>query len=450
MPASDRVQTDAPSAGLVLAPFRGLRYAGDVPGGVATTGAPPYDVIDAPMRQRLAANPLNIVHLTLPVSTDGGTDTEADPYTVAAGTLRDWRRRGVLLTDRAPALYVYELTDPSGHVQRGLLGALRLVAPEAGIVLPHENTMAGPVSDRLALAEATDCDLEPIFLIYDGGGTATALLGDVAGGRPSVDVVAEDGVRHRLWGMRDDMLVAAVAEDLAPRRAVIADGHHRYATYLQRQHIARAAGRGAGPWDYGLTFLVDAVTSGPRVEPIHRVLPALAPDVAMARLRTSPLVSTTPLGADPGQWLAALDDAATADATCAAYVLAGAGGAVLAVVRDPVAVDEAVQQADRRDGSAHSAPWRRLAVTVAHRWLLPELLDVPDTEQTVGYEHDLRRALAEAERTGGTALVLRATPVADVLAVAAAGERMPRKSTSFVPKPRSGLVLRDLGDQVDG
>jgi len=33
-----------------------------------------------------------------------------------------------------------------------------------------------------------------------------------------------------------------------------------------------------------------------------------------------------------------------------------------------------------------------------------------------------------------------------VMACAARGERMPRKSTSFGPKPRMGVVLRDLRD----
>jgi uncharacterized protein (DUF1015 family) len=50
-----------------------------------------------------------------------------------------------------------------------------------------------------------------------------------------------------------------------------------------------------------------------------------------------------------------------------------------------------------------------------------------------------------AERSG-VALLLRAPSPAAVAAVARAGARMPRKSTLFVPKPRTGLVLRPLAD----
>jgi hypothetical protein len=41
-------------------------------------------------------------------------------------------------------------------------------------------------------------------------------------------------------------------------------------------------------------------------------------------------------------------------------------------------------------------------------------------------------------------LQLAPVPLADVLAVHADGRRMPRKSTFFTPKPRSGLLLAEL------
>jgi uncharacterized protein (DUF1015 family) len=55
-------------------------------------------------------------------------------------------------------------------------------------------------------------------------------------------------------------------------------------------------------------------------------------------------------------------------------------------------------------------------------------------------------ALTAAKEADGTAILLRATPVAEVAAVAAAGARMPRKSTLFTPKPASGLLMRRFAD----
>ena len=77
----------------------------------------------------------------------------------------------MLVPDETPALYVYEMEEGPSRT-RGLVGAVGLTPPEAGVVLPHENTMAGPVADRLALTEATQANLEPIYLVYSGGGAA--------------------------------------------------------------------------------------------------------------------------------------------------------------------------------------------------------------------------------------------------------------------------------------
>ena len=136
-------------------------------------------------------------------------------------------------------------------------------------MLPHENTMAGPVADRLALTEATQANLEPIYLVYSGGGAAAQAVSSVDGQEPLASA-SVDGVTHRIWAITDPETLRAIAGDLLPRRAVIADGHHRYATYLRHQADRHAAGAGAGPWDRGLALLVDASTYGPQVHAIHR------------------------------------------------------------------------------------------------------------------------------------------------------------------------------------
>lgn len=437
--------------GLVLNPFRALRFTETAPGWPAALTSPPYDVIDDRARAELAAaSPANIVQLILPREEPG--DGEGNRYRRAAETMSAWRRHGWLQPDRDPALYVYEIAEPGGHRVRGLLGAVGLAPPEAGIVLPHENTMAGPVADRLALARATESDLEPIFLLYDGGGAATHLVDDLpARAAPILAFVDGAGLQHRLWAEADPGILAAVAADLLPRRAVIADGHHRYATYLQHQTARHAAGSGPGPWDHGLALLVDAA-HGPRVEPVHRVVRGISPEQAFDRVRAalptrdldgSPQRWATELGAEPGTAPGAAAERAPR------FVLAGPGGAVLVTARPAGQLSATVRQGP---DAQRSEAWAQLDVTVAHRWLVPQVLGVADSEENVGYAHDVTEALelAEASRAAGVpavALLLAPTPTGQVLAVAAAGERMPRKSTLFMPKPRSGLVLRSWQDQ---
>ena len=85
-------------------------------------------------------------------------------------------------------------------LQRGLIGAIALTSPAAGIVLPHEGVTPVVVADRRRLMEATEANLEPIFLVYEGGGRASQLVDEVADSQlPTIEAVT-DGVTHRLVG----------------------------------------------------------------------------------------------------------------------------------------------------------------------------------------------------------------------------------------------------------
>ena len=460
----------------MLAPFRGIRYARDRVSGIANVTSPPYDVINGGVLDHLrAADPHNVVRLILP-----GKD--ADASKTAAGLLREWLSAGVLIRDRVAALYIYE---QCGHeqvlpgrdgadcawLQRGIIGLIRLGSPESAGILPHEGVMPGLVAGRRELMAATQANLEPIFLIYDGGqpgdgpDTATGLMDRIAAERaPLVSVTTEDGVTHRLWRLGEPAEQAAIAADLAGRRALIADGHHRYAAYLDLQAEMRASGLGPGPWDYGLAFLVDSAVYPPRLGAIHRVLPGLPPERAAELAKTAFTVQDLPPGLS-------LDDAMTRLAVAGqegtAFLLAG--GPVFRLLSHP---DPAQLAASMPSGV--SAPWQALDASVMQQLLLGRLWGITDSERDVLIDHDAADAVravsgdatatdvaecqagvaqpaggtAPAQSTapaGGTAVISNPASFEDVVQIAAHGERVPRKSTSFGPKPRTGLVLRTFG-----
>jgi hypothetical protein len=91
--------------------------------------------------------------------------------------------------------------------------------------------------------------------------------------------------------------------------------------------------------------------------------------------------------------------------------------------------------------------WRRLDATVLHHALAGGVWSIPDTADHIRYDHDPRSAVSEAYRHSGIAVLLRPVPEATVHELAAAGYKMPRKSTSFSPKPATGLVLRLLDEE---
>ncbi len=430
-------------SGLSFAPFRGLRYRASE-AELGSLLCPPYDVIDADTRAALVeANPHNAVQIVLPElpsadATIRSAGDGADQYDHAADVLAQWLRAGVVAVDDSPALYVYEMRDThagSAAVTRGLLGAVELRDPRDGVILPHENTMAGPVADRLALMEATQANLEPIYLVYDGGGAASAVVAGAGTEASSAIALATastpDGVVHSLWAITDNSVIDAVSRDLEQRRALIADGHHRYATYrqlAQRHHRSE----GAGPWDRGLALLVDSSAYGPQVHPIHRVVPNLTFDDATARAQSVFAVAES---RDLDEALAALHSGEPG------FMVAVTDGLRTAVITDPDPA--ATARAVRND---EPSALLELDVTVLHRVLIENAWQLEDNEFTVGYAHSISDAVSAATASAGIAILLRPTPVAAVAAVAAAGARMPRKSTFFTPKPASGLVMRRFAD----
>ena len=427
--------------GLVFSPFRGVRYAEDRVSGLAQVTSPPYDVIAAENETRLMAmDPHNVVRLILPRHAAG---QPGSPYEDAAADLAGWLADGVLAVDRVPALYVYEqATADRGTLQRGLIGALGLVPYAARVVQPHENVMPGPVAGRRQLMEATQANLEPIFLLYQGGnGAATTLVDDVADRRPPlVQARTADGLRHRLWAITDQAELAAIAADLAPRTALIADGHHRYAAYLDVQRRRRETGAGPGPWDRGLALLVDSTAYPPQLAAIHRVIEGLVPETAARLAATTFDVRELAGGADgrggAGDVPAALAELAPACADGVAFLLAGHGRAWLLTNPDPDQLRIAVS-----DQPAEL--WQRLGGAVLADLLFARIWGVQDDERCVRAFHDAAEAMRAAdEQPGGTAVICCPMSAAQVYQVAALGRRVPRKSTSFGPKPRTGLVMR--------
>jgi uncharacterized protein (DUF1015 family) len=409
---------------LALAPFRGLRFSSARIGDPAAVISPPYDMIDPIQAHRLARSGVhNIVRLILPELDEPDARLR---YRRAARTLREWREEEALVLDGFPALYVYEQDGPAG-LQRGLIGALELPADDSGPVLPHEDVVDAVVADRQALMHAIGANPEPILLTYEGGGPASDLVERYAADpNPILDVAMEDGTHHRLWPITDADEQAAIAADLAPRRSLIADGHHRYAAYQ------RLAALGRPGTDHGLALLVDSTRHPLEVRGIHRWLPDLQADAALEKAAKYFTVTEV-----DGGYKAALSALAEIPADRIAYAAVDRQRAWLITDPEPELLTEAIPQ-DRPES------WRTLDATVLHLALAQRVWGVPDTADHIRFDHDAKNAVIEADRHQGLAVLLRPVAESTVLELAAAGVRMPRKSTAFSPKPATGLVLRLL------
>ena len=220
-------------------PFRAERYDVAKAGPLEQLVAPPYDVISPAEREAyLARSRYNVVHLTLP-------ETEEQ----AARDLADWRAQGILARDQEPGIWLLsqDYTGPDGvrRTRSGLVASLRAEPYERGVVLPHERTHSGPKEGRLRLLRATNTQLEPIFLLYEGDAV------QVPDRPPDLESRGD-----KLWRVEE-------APSFEDTELLIADGHHRYETALAY------AAEGGSP--YLMVVLVPTRQEGLTIFPTHRV-----------------------------------------------------------------------------------------------------------------------------------------------------------------------------------
>ncbi|SFK67154.1 DUF1015 domain-containing protein [Geodermatophilus ruber] len=432
---------DAPppaGPGLEVRPFRALTYRRGDPGHLARVSSPAYDLVTPEGRERLAAaDPHNIVRLILPhvLPSDGATASADGPVAQAARTLRDWQAADVLGRDREPAMWLYEMQPPDGSpATLGWLAAVTVPAPGSPAVLPHEDTYPVAVEGRRALLAATGTDLEPIMLAHDPEPTVPGLIAATREGAPTLAMADGEGVRHRLWRVSDPGVLGRLTDAFARTGAVIADGHHRFAAAQAhaRLHPGQPGTQAV------LALLTPMGPTGLQVHAIHRVVPDLPLEAALsAAARGFEITDLAAPASDPTELLA-LAHRWLADPGQSG-VLVSDGRRLVRLTGPTTTVLDAVPR-------EAPAAWRGLDVVLVHHGLFRTLWGRGDEEGAVQVAHDLEEALTGAVARRGVAVLLRAPAPADVAAVARAGARMPRKSTLFVPKPRTGLVLRPHRD----
>jgi uncharacterized protein (DUF1015 family) len=432
-----------------IRPFRALRYETGVVGDLGLVVAPPYDVIGPELhRALLARHPKNAVRLDLPHVEAG--DEPDDRYRRVARSLAAWRSDGSLRKDPRPSLYVYEQAyrvpgTTIERTQRGFFGRLRLepFGPGSG-VLPHERTLSGPKEDRYRLLRATGVNTSPVVGLYeDPSGVAAARLEEVtAGPPPAVDVVDDDGVRHRLWPVTDDGepggVVAALVAAAGANPIAIADGHHRYETalrYRDERRMTRSC-EPDPPFDFLLMLFVDAAEPL-TVLPTHRVVRGLGPEgIARVRDGLGRLFIVEPAAPD-----------ALVDRFGRAGELRGGEGRLGLVTREGSWLLVARRSAFTQLLTAGGEALRALDVSLLGAAL--ESLAAIDAAavaggERIGYTKSAAEAaalVASGEDAADAAFLLEPTPVESILAVARDGDVMPQKSTYFYPKALTGLVL---------
>jgi uncharacterized protein (DUF1015 family) len=426
-------------------PFRALRYDIARVGALSDVIAPPYDVIDAALQDRLyKRSPYNAIRMELNRE-EAGDAPGRDRYARAVGYLRDWQRAGVLRADESPALYVYHQTfevDGQAHTRKGFFARVRLERFGEGRIYPHEQTLSGPKADRLKLYEATGTQLSPIFGIYpDEAGKVLAAVEAGVRDRTPLEAVDHLGVVNRLWPVTDSRAHTVAQGLMAERPIFIADGHHRYETGIAYRDALAASGQLAGrddPANFAMMMLVGMDDPGLIIQPTHRLIGGY-PGLTEARLAEilAAEFDVAYEGEGPAGARKAWEEVQLwGDQDMLAFGTVTDGRWLTARLRSDETMDRLVP--------SQSADWRALGVSILHELVVKHLLKELGTPE-FRYVHRLDEVIGDVAAKGCdlAALVPPAT-MEHVEAIASHQEKMPPKSTYFYPKILTGLVFNPL------
>jgi uncharacterized protein (DUF1015 family) len=404
----------------LIRPFRALRPAS---GRAAEVLAPPYDVLSSgEARVRAVGKPWSFLHVSkAEIDLDPSTDP-FDPavYAKAAENLRRMIAANILVRDDKPSYYVYRLTW-RGHSQTGLVAVASLADYATNRIRRHELTTPSKEDDRVRQIEAVNAQTGPVMIAYPTAPHIDAMLAEAASGMATVDMTAEDGVRHELWVVNDDTRIDGLTRAVDSLPALyIADGHHRSAAAAR---VAKARG-GEGLHSYFLTVLFPQQQM--TILDYNRVLRDLngfTPEQLLGKLREHYAVAPSNQPARP---------AATGEL---GMYLAGRW------YRLTLRGDDAARSTD---------PIERLPITLLSHNIIEPIFGIADprTDKRIDFVGGAR-GLEELERLVSSgamavAFALYPTQMSDLMAVADAGKIMPPKSTWFEPKLADGMVSHVL------
>ena len=410
----------------LIQPFRALRPA---PERAAEVLAPPYDVLTSDeARQRAAGKPNSFLHVSKPeIDLPAGTDPYSPQvYAKAAESLSRMIADGVLIRDPAPCYYAYRLTR-QGRSQTGIAAAASVADYASNRIRKHEFTTPVKEDDRVRQIEAVNAQTGPVMIAYPAADAIDAMIAASTHGEPTVDVTADDGVRHQMWIVSDAARIAALTEAFEALPAVyIADGHHRSAA-AQRVSAARAASAPAPDASHRSFLAVLFPHHEMTILDYNRVvrdLNGLAPEELLQRINTDFRVQPV---------LTHGNERPTRPGEIAMYL----DGHWYKLVVDPALIPA-------------DDPVKRLDVALLARNIIEPILGIADQRRDKRIDFvggarglgELARRVDSGEMA--VAFALYPTGMEQLMAVAEAGQVMPPKSTWFEPKLADGMVSHVL------
>ncbi|HUW22607.1 MAG TPA: DUF1015 domain-containing protein [bacterium] len=437
-----------------ILPFRGIFYNREKIKELSWVLAPPYDIISSEAQERYyEMSPYNVIRLILEKKFPG--DNEANNrYNRSAQFFQEWLEEEILIRDDSPAIYLleqeYELrSDMFGEVapggkgkiikRRGFIALTRLEDFSKGIVRPHEGTMAEPKRDRLNLLRVCRANFSQVFTTYeDAENRIDKLWKEKRNENPSINVINEENVRHRLWRIDEEKSVNLMVEGMRDKKLFIADGHHRYESALEyrnelRENNPRHSAQES--YNYVMSYFVNMKNGGLDILPIHRAIRSFAGFDGKRLIAEAGKYFDIKKFNNLKELLGQLENEKAKHRT---GMYMGENEFYLLSLKDERITKGLIK--------GRADIFCELDVVILHTLIIERVLKIsPESQQSITYSEKINEAVSKV-RDGShcVAFFLRPVKVSEFKAVVEAGEIMPKKSTFFYPKLLSGLVINKI------
>ena len=293
-------------------------------------------------------------------------------------------------------------------------------------------------------ATLTNANFSQVFSLYSDPGKEIDLVLNGIAKTPPVATELFENVENSVWRMTDTNAIRVVQQFLRDKQVLIADGHHRYETALAYRDIMRAKNpshTGRELYNYMMMFFTNIDDEGLVIYPTHRVvhsLPHFDGEAFLKQLEEHFIVRDI------------RDDDGLQEGMKSSSVMAFG----LALNNNPMRYLLTLKPTPTpQEMIKENIPpeVKVLDVTILHSLIIKDMLGISveaqEQKTNLEYVKDARQAIDLVE-TGHAqlALLMNATKIEQVRAVATAGHTMPQKSTYFFPKLLSGLVINLLSE----
>ena len=400
--------------------FKGLTPAKGKAEAIASL---PYDVVNFEQAEEQAkGRPLSFMRVVRSeIELPAGTDPYSDAvYAHAKENFEKLVADGNLVREPENCMYLYR-QQMGDHSQTGLVAVFSAEDYDADVIKKHEKTRQAKENDRYRLTKTLRVNTGPVFLTVKDGTKLDQIVDDKKDSDAAFDFVAADGIRHTGWKISDPAKLAEIVDifDKIPC-AYVADGHHRSASNARCARDLKAANPNhTGKEDYNWFLSVVFPAGQLKILPYNRVVRDLA-------------------GMSEAQFLQKLgevckvSESGEKSPTAPNYVDMYLGKKWYTLKFENTESLGAVESLD---------------VSLLQERVLAPLLKIgdPRTDERIDFVGGIR-GTAELERLVDSgkfavAFSMYPTTVAQLMAIADAGEIMPPKSTWFEPKLSSGLFI---------